>query len=557
MKNLNLMLLLLLGQATLMAQNQEERGTFSGNFMSNFQAYDKDDKIGANTEVYNKYKSSADAWLFLNYSIKGYNFALRYDMFNNSPLLNPQSVYNKQGIGFWQVSKELNGLNLTAGYFYDQFASGMIFRAYEERTIGLDYAIQGLRVKYNYKNFALKAFAGQQKGNIFSGDRFNVSPQAIKGANAEYGLKVWNELNIRVGASMVNRALDQTTMNAVAAQINSQPLETRFIPKYNTYAYNGYSTISFRDVSVYGEYIYKTREAIPTQDGSMFINRDGKILFTTLNWAKAGLGKNKKASFGVNLQYKHIDNFNFRTSPFETLNNGMIAYLPSITRQNTYRLLARYTAVTQVLGEDAYQGELIFTPRRGTTITLNTSHVNSLNSNGDTSGSPKHLFTEQYLEIQHKFNKRLKGKLGFQYIYYDQQRYQQKDTSYHDVQAYTPFFEITYKLTAHKSLRIEGQYLQTEEDLGSFANAVVEFNYSPHWSFSVGDMVNTKPHHVPPGFDPNAIIHYYSGYIGYTEGATVVTVAYIKQVQGVNCTGGICRVEPAFSGLRLTLTSSF
>ena len=94
------------------AQN-DEKGKFSGNFMSNVQVYDRDEKIGATTEVYNKYKSSADAWLFLNYDLKGYSFSLRYDMFNNSPLLNPISVYNKQGVGFWQASKSIKNLNIT------------------------------------------------------------------------------------------------------------------------------------------------------------------------------------------------------------------------------------------------------------------------------------------------------------------------------------------------------------------------------------------------------------------------------------------------------------
>ncbi len=534
-----------------------DRGSLSGNFMSNFQAYDKDPKIGANTEVYNKHKSSADAWLFLNYNISGYSFSLRYDMFNNSPLLNPQSVYNKQGIGFWQASKDIGGLNLTAGYFYDQFGSGMIFRSYEERMIGLDYAVQGLRVKYNYKNLAIKAFAGQQKGNIFTGDRFGVSPQALKGFNAEYTFNLAKNLRFSPGASTVNRTLDQTTMNAVATQINSQPLAERFIPKYNVYAHNGYATLAYKDITLYGEYVYKSREAIYNQFGTALINRDGNIIFTTLSYSKANLGKKKQFSFGANLQYKRIENFDFRTSPFETLNNGLISYLPSITRQNTYRLLARYTAVTQMLGENAYQGELIITPKRGTTITLNISDVNSLSSNGDSLGRPKKLFRERYLEIQHKINKKLKGKLGVQYIYYDQQRYQQKDTSYHDVVAITPFFEITYKFNSKTSLRIEGQYLETGQDLGSFANAVIELNYTSHWSFSVGDMVNTKPLHVQPGFDPNELIHYYSAYVGYTSGPTVVSLAYIKQVQGVNCTGGICRVEPAFSGVRATLTTSF
>ena len=70
-------------------------------------------------------------------------------------------------------------------------------------------------------------------------------------------------------------------------------------------------------------------------------------------------------------------------------------------------------------------------------------------------------------------------------------------------------------------------------------------------------MVNTVPYRSPSSIIPSEIIHYYSGFVGYTDGPTVVTLAYIKQVEGVNCTGGICRVEPAFSGARLTLSTSF
>ncbi len=556
MKQILFLLFIGLLSSNIVAQ-ENDKGVFSGNFQSNVQAYDKDDKIGANTEVYNKYKSSADAWLQLNYDIKGYNFTLRYDMFNNSPLLNPQTVYNKQGIGFWQASKTIGNLNITAGYFYDQFATGMIFRGYEDRLIGIDFAIQGLRVKYNYKNLAIKGFAGQQKGNIFSGDRFTLAPEAIKGLNLEYNFNLTNKIKIDLGTSFVNRALDQATMNSVVTKINSQKLDTRFIPKYNSYSTNAYTTIGFKDLKLYGEYVYKTKEAIFNQNGDLLINKDGNIIFTTLSYSKAKLGPKKRLSFGANLQYKRIENYNFRTSPFEILNNGNISYLPSITKQNTYRLLARYNAVVQQLGEEAYQADLVITPKRGTTLTFNASQVKSLTENGDGKGNSIKLFHELYGEIQHKISAKHKIKIGLQSIYYDQKRYEQKDSSYPNVKTLTPFLEYTYKITKHKSLRIESQYLETGQDLGSFINAILEFNYSPHWSVSVGDMVNTKPHRSATSTIPSEIIHYYSGFVGYTSGPTVVTAGYIKQVQGVNCTGGICRVEPAFSGARLTLTTSF
>ncbi|MDI1235694.1 MAG: DUF6029 family protein [bacterium] len=558
MKQVFLVICFLALALTLKSQgNSSDKGNFSGNFQSNTQLYDRDNKIGANTEVYNKYKSSVDAWLMLNYGIKGYNFSLRYDMYNNSPLLNPQGVYNKQGVGFWQASKDIGGLNITAGYFYDQFASGIIFRAFEDRLIGIDFAIQGLRIKYNYKNLAIKAFAGQQKGNIFSGDRFSVSPEAIKGANAQYNFRINEKVAIEIGSSVVNRALDQTTMNAVVAAINSQPLATRFIPKYNTYSANGYGSIGYKDLRLSSEYVYKTREAIKNQNGDLLINKSGTVLFTSLGYSKANLGRKKQFSFGANFQYKRIENYSFRTSPFEILNNGSISYLPSITKQNTYRLLARYNAVTQVLGEEAYQADWLITPRRGTTFAFNISQVKSLAANGDGKGNAKKLFHELYGEVQHKFSKKFKAKIGLQSIFYDQQRYEQKDSTYPTVKTLTPFMELTYKFTKKTSLRVESQYLETGQDLGSFINGIIELNHAPHWSVSVGDMVNVKPHRSSSSTIPSEIIHYYSGFLGYTDGPTVLTIAYIKQVQGVNCTGGICRVEPAFSGVRLTLSSSF
>ncbi len=534
----------------------QDKFEFSGNFMSISQFYDQDDKIGANTIVYQKHKSSTDAFLFLNSAYKGFSLNLRYDLFNNSPLLNPQSVYSKQGLGFWQLSKDIENLNITAGYFYDQFGSGMVFRAYEERSLGLDYAIQGLRLKYNYKNLRLKAFTGQQKGNIASNDRFSISPQAISGFNSEYFFKI-NEFKFDIGAGIVNRTLDLQTMNGLAQAINGQVLAERFVPKYNVFSNTQYAAISYKDFRLYTEFVYKTKEAIRNQLGDKFINKDGNIFHSSLSYSKAFKAFGKDRNLGANVQYKRTDNFSFRTSSFENLNFGTISFLPSITRQNTYRLLARYNHVVQVLGEEAYQADVVFKPNKLTTYSINASQVYSLKSNGTADGKPKKLFHELYFEVQRKLNKKTKIKAGIQSIYYDQQRFEQKDTTYPDVKALTPFVEVVYKFTRKKSLRFEAQYMETGQDLGSFANAVLELSYSPNWTISVGDMVNTNPYRPKDSPISKDIIHYYSAFVGYTHHQTVATLAYVKQVQGVNCTGGICRVEPAFSGVRFTLSTSF
>ena len=72
-------------------------------------------------------------------------------------------------------------------------------------------------------------------------------------------------------------------------------------------------------------------------------------------------------------------------------------------------------------------------------------------------------------------------------------------------------------------------------------------------------MVNTKPgyRNQPLAGNKFEIVHYWNLFMAYTYKSTRFTGGYIRQVEGVNCTGGVCRVEPAFSGVRVTLMTNF
>jgi hypothetical protein len=235
------LLLDLRGQSSNEAKS---KGQFSGNLILNYQKYIRDDKIGANTRVYKENTASTDAWLFMQYRINDYNFIVRYDGFNNSPLLDPLDAYTDHGIGFWQISKQLEKLNITVGSFYDQFGSGILFRAYEQRQIGIDYSIQGIRINYQINdNWRIKGFSGNQKGNMSSGTRFEYSPQVLSGLNIEGEINLpklkLNENksidlgNLSIGASTINRNLDRQTMEELVSIINTYDREDQFYPKYN------------------------------------------------------------------------------------------------------------------------------------------------------------------------------------------------------------------------------------------------------------------------------------------------------------------------------------
>lgn len=554
--SLTLLALLIAGFAKAQEEKKEDKGEFSGNFQTTNQFYVRDSTIGATTTQYEKELSSTDAWLWLNYKKNGYTFTARFDLFNNSPLLNPQEAYTKSGLGFWSVSKQVDKAIITVGYFYDQFASGMVFRSYEDRNLGLDFAIQGAHIKYTpTENTTVKAFTGLQKF------RFDLRPVVIKGINADHHFDISESFSMEPGASLVNRTIDQGTMNIITSTIENYDLEQKFYPRYNVFAYNVYNTLRYKDFSWYAEYAGKTPEAIVNPMNNLMELHEGKVILTNLSYSTKG--------FGVTAQYRYIDKFSFRTSPLENQNLGMIAYLPSITRQNVYRLLARYNAFTQEFAEEGLQLDLTWKPKflkkHQTQFNFNTSLATPIGSFKGSSVNPVNFeadsnryFREYYFEVQHKFTKKFKAQLGYQLINYNQQLFEAKPGVPYVI-ANTVFGEATYKINSKKSIRFEAQYLKTDADLGSFVNGLIELNIAPHYSFSAGDMVNVKPgaRNKPLTGNEFELIHYWNVFAAYTKKNTRLTGGYIKQVEGVNCAGGVCRVEPAFSGVRLTMTTNF
>jgi hypothetical protein len=102
--------------------------------------------------------------------------------------------------------------------------------------------------------------------------------------------------------------------------------------------------------------------------------------------------------------------------------------------------------------------------------------------------------------------------------------------------------------------------LLTDDEFGSWINAVAEFGIAPHWLFYVSDMYKI-PHDNPENYPSDKTkfdgLHYPSVGAVYTHKAHRFSLAYVKQVEGINCAGGICRYEPTFHGVQLRLNSAF
>lgn len=118
---------------------QRSKGHFSGSLETNWGFYMKDDKLGVKKV---EDKVATNTYLTLGYSFKAFRFGLEYD------------IYEPPMIGFspeWEGCKLMRGfaewtgksLELRAGTVYEQFGSGLIFRTYEERALGINNALMG------------------------------------------------------------------------------------------------------------------------------------------------------------------------------------------------------------------------------------------------------------------------------------------------------------------------------------------------------------------------------------------------------------------------------
>ncbi len=511
------------------------QGTFSGSFESDARFFRADSTISA--PQYTHQFFGANAWLNLNYSISGFDFGVRFDTYQNSNLLNPSRSFTGIGLGNYFVKKRIQKLEITAGHMYDQIGSGIAFRAYEERALGIDQALFGLRLKYNFTdNWSAKVFSGvigkQQ-------EPFDNHGAIIKGLHVDGFHKINDNMSIAPGAGFVNRTITDDDMQLVAASVSSLSVIDSFAPAYNVYVPVVYNTLTYKGFSWYVEAAYKTQEATlaPSETGGTDLqlrDRDGSVIYTSLSYSRRGLG--------INLQAKRTENFDIRTSPLQTQTEGQFNFLPPVAKENSYRLLTFYNPAVQQLGELALQGEVIYSPNKKLSILANVSNITDLEN--------ELLWREAQVEATYKKKRDMRIIGGVQWRQYNQDVFEQKPNA-PTVQTITPFLDFSYRISRKRNIRAELQYMYTEQDLGQWMYGLVEFTIAPNWSFSVSDEINI----VPKG--SAKVEHFYSLFTSYTKGANRFTLSYVKQREGIVCTGGVCRFEPEFEGARFTVNSTF
>ena len=512
-----------------------------GNFEFLGQYYLTDSVIGAPVV---KEKFLNNAFLNLNYEYQNFTAGLRYESFRN-PLLGFERDYTGSGITYKYINYKKDGIDVTVGNFYDQFGNGLIFRSYEERGLGLDNAIEGVRVKYTpVAGLTLKGIVGVQR------NFFTLGKGIVRGFDADWHL---NE--------SISKLQDKKTQivlgGSFVSKYQADDDNTYILPE-NVGAGAGRFNILRGGWNFGGEFAFKANDPSYTNG---FIYKNGSATLLTATYSKPG--------FGFNFGAKRIDNMSFRSDRNAVFNSLLINYLPAMTKQHTNILASFYPYATQPNGEYGFQGEVFFHIKegkflggsRGADVALNYSRAQSIDHQAtseidqgyksDFFKFGKEVYYEDFnVEYTHKLSKAVKLILTYVYINYNKDVIQGRPGFGH-VYSHIGIAEFNWKIDAKHNLRTELQHLYTQQDDKSWALLLAEYTVAPHWFFAGFSEYNYANSNADRKFN------YYNLSLGYTNKTNRIAVGYGRQRAGLFCVGGICRTVPASNGFNISITSSF
>src|SRR5690606_9133093 len=298
---------------------------------------------------------------------------------------------------------------------------------------------------------------------------------------------------------------------------------------------------------------------------------DGNALLFNLGYSTKG--------FGVNAMFRRMENMamysqrNLSETAENLYNEGIVNYVPALTRQHDYLLTNIYVYQAQPqlnfeqeeVGEVGGQVDIYYNLAKGTflggkygtKLAVNASYWNGLNAtfNDDLTYETnffdfgRKFFHDVNFEINKKWSDKFSSIITYMHQYYD--RGIMEGATYSPLVANVVVGDFLYKFDSKNSLRFELQHLQTKRDKKNWAAALVEYNLNHQWNFYVGDNYNYG------NDDEDKRYHYYMVGGSYAKESTRVALNYGRQRGGLICVGGVCRYVPENTGFTLSLVKTF
>lgn len=543
-------------------------GSFNGNFEITGQYYQPDSAI--NAKVIDE-KASITGFGNIIYRNQDFSAGLRFETYLPAPIGYPAGApWTGTGIGyrFARYSKQL--LDITVGNFYEQFGSGLLLRTWEDRGLGVDYSLDGLRVKsIPVEGIELTGLVGKQR---YKFDNGTVNGDGIvRGFNADFNLNPLLDSiisipgNILIGGSFVSRYQESNSATYdYPENVSGAAARLRYI--IGGFQFSGEMAFIGENPSAQNAAIVPIPDSLDPVVGLWLPGRGVNLNAT---YSRRGLGISVTAS--------SLSNMAFQSQREAGSFDSWINYLPPSSVLQTYLLSQLYPYATQPNGEVSGRIDLFYNVERnsalggkyGMKIDLSYTEIRrpeielqndlATSRNGAEilmfNPSDEVFYKDFNVKITRKLSRKFKGSLFYQNLVYnntviagayDYSGQSVKGKVYADIAV----FEGTYQFNRKNTLRFEAQALFTDQHLQDWLAGVVEYTVSPHWYFTVIDQWNY-------GNEEGNTFHFPTAGLGYIRNSSRISLSYGRQRAGVFCVGGVCRVVPASNGLTLTLSSSF
>lgn len=453
------------------------------------------------------------------------------------------------------------------GDIYDQFGNGLIFRTYEDRNLGFNNALAGGRAYYNFNNKVnVKVLAGLPRlydsrvNNPIWGADLSLSISDMAG---------WYDGLVSIEGSYVGRYQKGATelfptkeeFGTTVAGMDSDVVNM----------VSGRANFEYKGISFRGEYVAKLNNdkfnpALSAAKGNV-INID--------------LGYNYKR-FSASATFRRQENM---AAPIELVESGIgggntINYIPLLTRQHTYSLanLNPYRGSSvHTGGEIGGQIDLYYSLRnpkaRGKywNFHANFSMFNTIDHYNKTyqmQTEGRNVWIDFNFDVERQWSKKLKTTFLYSFQRWDEEINHFDSPMSHYCRSHIFVGDVTYKFNKKHSLRFEAQYLASNDYEGDWVAATVEYNFAPKFSFYVSDMWNCEKmidgqygnyYITNPDTQEgeHKLLHYYQVGASFTHKSIRAQLSYGRNRAGYVCSGGVCRFQPAYTGVNLAVTLSF
>lgn len=513
---------------------------FSGSLESQIVYYTDDDKITNPEEA----ELRSNNYIRFNYSRKHFEASIQFESYYQDAILGYSPELDQHlGLSTFSLGYTRKSLGLSAGYIFDQFGSGLIYRAWEDRQLGINNALIGGKVKYSFKQkVSLAAFLGKQKNG------FDISLGTLLGLNSV--IKLNQNFNLDLG--FVSRYEDFDSTN----------------PNFSNYTNLYQAGLKFTYTNFYSslEYIYKSDDALvefhQVIDSRLF---SGNSLSLNLGYFKSG--------FGLDATFRRLENMSMytdRTAYGNIYNELIVNYIPALTKQHNFGLsnIYVYQAQPQLsfisggkAGEIGQQVDVYYqflkpntlAEKYKTMLAFNYSSWFGLKADYDiedrTYSSAFLQYGDKYysdvnIALDNEWSEKLKTKLFWMNQFYNSE---QLGASTGTVNTNIVAIETYYTIRTFNELHIQIEHLWTPDDKKNWIGALLEYQFLKKYTIYLNDLYNYG--------NVNEVerIHYYNIGGSYRYRKTKFSLNYGRQRGGLICLGGVCRFVPKSNGVTFAM----